>query len=95
MIYIEFIFELIAEIILEGSISISLNEKFPEFVRYPFLIFVIFFFAVVIFGIFFLGIILIERNILISILFILVSLLLFCGGMYKFKILLGKHKVER
>ncbi len=83
----EFILELIAEIILEGSISISLNEKLPRIVRYPFLIFVIFFFSVVIFGIFLLGIILIKKNILISILFMLVSLLLFGGAIYKFKIL--------
>lgn len=78
-------FEIIIEILLEGSISISSNKKISKLIRYPLIIFIILFFLLVIGGIAFIGICNFKTNIYLSIFLITCSLLLLIACIIKFR----------
>lgn len=81
----EFIFELIIELLFEGGIEISSNKKISKWIRYPILALLVLFFAVVIFGIIFLGIILLKDSLLGGILMILIGIIMLVASILKFK----------
>lgn len=81
----EFLIELVLELILEGSMEISSNRKVPKIIRYPLigLIFLIFLFV---FGIIlFVALISYKESILFSIFFIIIDIFLVLGFIKKFK----------
>lgn len=81
----EFLIELVLELILEGSMEISSNRKVPKIIRYP-LIGLIFLFFLVVFGIIlFVAIISYKESIILSILFIIIDIFLVIGFIKKFK----------
>ena len=81
----EFLIELILELIFEGSMEISSNRKVPKIIRYPLIgrIFLLFLFV---FGIIlFVAIISYKESIILSILFIIIDIFLVIGFIKKFK----------
>ncbi len=81
----EFIFELILELVFEGSIEASKNNKIPKYIRYPLIILITLFFLFIIWVVLFTGILLLKDNLLIGILIILLGLLLCVSSIIKFK----------
>ena len=91
----EYIFEFILELVLEGSIEVSKSSKIPKYVRYPLIGIISLFFIAVIGLIFFTGILSLKENIILGILLILVGLLLLIMSVIKFrKIYLTKINKE-
>lgn len=81
----ELIFEFILELFLEGGIEISKNKRISRWIRYPILVIIILFFATVIFGILFLGLMLLPKNILVSLFMLGIGLFMLIGTILKFK----------
>lgn len=90
----EFIIELILELILEGTIEISSNKKVPKWIRYPLILILILFVSIVIIGIFILGIYIYKENAIASLILIIISIILLISGVVKFKNLYLKKKEE-
>ena len=81
----EFLIELILELIFEGSMEISSNRNVPKIIRYP-LIGLIFLLFLFVFGIIlFVAIISYKESIILSILFIIIDIFLVIGFIKKFK----------
>lgn len=81
----EFLIELIFELIFDGTIEISKNRKVPKIIRYPLIAIIVIFFATIIIGLFIIGIIFMKGNILVGILCIVVSIIFLISAIIKFK----------
>ena len=88
----DIIFELILDILFEGSIEICSNKKISKWIWYPLLIILNVLLIVVIIGTFILGILLYKTSIVLSIIFIICSILFLIGGIVKFKKLYNERK---
>ncbi len=90
----ELIFEIIFTLLIEGTINLINNKNISKWVRYP-LLFMIFTFFAVIFGlIFWLGIICYEKNIVMSLVIWIVGILLVIGAIFGFRKKYIKKKKE-
>lgn len=91
----EFIFEVLLELILEGSFEISKNRKLPKIIRYPLIGFIILLFLSVISLIFYTGVLTYQRiNKICGIIFIIIGLVFFVESIIKFKKLYLKKKTN-
>ena len=81
----EFLFELIFELIIEGGIEASKSEKIPKCIRYLLIAIISLFFIAVIGLIFFSGILLLNENILIGMFFILLGIIMLLLSIFKFR----------
>lgn len=81
----EYLFEFVLELILEGSIEVSKNRKIPKYIRYPLIAIIILFFLAVIGLIFLTGILVVKENIFVGIIFILLGLYLSIMSIIQFK----------
>ena len=81
----EFLIELVLELLLEGGEEICLNQRISKWIRYPIAIIIILFMSAVILGILFVGIYFLKDNILIGIFFIIISIVMIIGALMKFK----------
>lgn len=81
----ELIIEFIMELIFEGGVEASKSKKVPKCIRYFLIAIIVLFFAVVIFGMFLLGIAALNENILFGIFLIALSLLFLFLSIKKFK----------
>ena len=81
----EFLIEILLDLLLEGSIEISSDKKISKFIRYPLIVVIILFFAVVIFGILILGIASLNENIYLGLLLIIISLIMLISAIIKFR----------
>lgn len=81
----EFVFELILELFLEGGIEISKNKKISKWIRYPVLALVVLFFVTVLALIFLVGIMMFSTNIPVSLFLIGVGLIMLVGTILKFR----------
>ena len=70
----EFIIELIAELVIEGTFELSKNIKTPKWLKYPLIFLVIAFFIAVIGIIFTLGLVVLKENTIIGLLLIIISI---------------------
>lgn len=86
----EFLIEILLELIFEGSISIISDKKIPKAIRYPLITLIMLFFVVVVGGLIFIGIIIFQQNILAGILIMAVGLMMLILGIVKFKKLYKK-----
>lgn len=80
----DFVFELISELFLEGIIGIASNSKINNGIRYPIITIVILFFIAVIFGLIYLGAISLTNSLIGGIFIILLALALLSARIYKF-----------
>lgn len=81
----EYIFEFILELILEGSIELSKSRKIPKYIRYPLIVLILLFFISVIGLVFLAGILSLKENILLGIFIILIGLFMFIMSIVKFR----------
>lgn len=81
----EFLIELILELLLEGSIEISSNKKVPKFIRYPLIAIIILFFLLITLGLCIIGISLFNENIYAGLLIIVIDIILVIGAIIKFR----------
>lgn len=81
----DFLIELIGEILIESSFELATNKKVSKWIRYPILTLLIIFYSAIILGILFIGINYINENFWLSIFLIVVSLLLFIGTIFAIK----------
>lgn len=81
----EFLLEILLELILEGSIEISQNKKVPLIIRIPLIIIISSFFLLVIGLIIFTGAIILETNKLAGIFFIALGIIMFLLCIKKLK----------
>lgn len=89
----EFLIEALLNLLLEESIKISSNKRISKFIRYPLIILIILFFAVIILGLLILGIVILSKNIYAGLLLIIISLIMLISGIIKFKkIYIEKNK---
>jgi membrane-bound ClpP family serine protease len=81
----EFIFEIIVGLILDGSIEISKSSKVPKYIRYP-LIAIILLFSIAVIGLIFLvGILSFKENIVLGLIMILLGMYASIIGIVKFR----------
>lgn len=81
----EYLFEFLLDLILETGIEVSSNKKISKMIRYPLILLIVLFFALVIFGLLFLGILILNKNIWAGIFIISVSAILLISAIIKFK----------
>ena len=81
----EFIIELILELLLEGSIEVSSNRKVSKWIRYPLIIFITTIFFGIILLIIFLGLSLLNDWLLAGIAFLIIGIIMFISAIIKFK----------
>ena len=81
----DFLIELIGDILIEGSFELATNKKVSKWIRCPILSLFIIFYSAIILGILFVGINTINENFWLSIFLIVVSLLLFVGTIIAIK----------
>ncbi len=81
----EYIFEFILELVLEGGIEVSKSRKIPNYIRYPLIGILSLFFIAVIGLVFIAGILLLKENIPSGILLILVGLFLLIMSAIRFR----------
>lgn len=88
----EWITEFLFELLLEGSMEISTNQKVSKWIRYPFICLIVLFFASVIILLFVVGISLWNKSKLASLFVIAVSIILLVGSVLKLRKLYGIRK---
>lgn len=81
----DMVFEIIIELLFEGSIEISSNKKISKWVRYPIAAILILFFSVVIFGLIITGVSILSKSLLSGIFIILVGVFLLVASIFKFR----------
>lgn len=82
----EFIFEFLAELILEGTIEINKNTKVPKIIRYPLILLIILLFLTVSLLIFFTGVLAYQKiNKTCGILLIIIGIIFLIASVIKFK----------
>ena len=72
----EFLIEVLLELILEGGIEISSNKKVPKWIRYPMIVLILLFFTFVIVAILALGMYILTKNIFMGIVIITIGVIL-------------------
>jgi len=91
----DFIFELLFELIAEGTVELSKSVKVPKFIRYPLIAIVILFFVGVIGLMVFAGLAAFQENVILGIALIAIALLILVMGIVKFRITYLKKKNEK
>lgn len=81
----EYLFEFILELALEGSIEASKSKKLPKIIRYFLILIVVLFFILVIGLIILTGVLFLEENVIGGIFFILIGLYMFIMCILKFR----------
>ena len=81
----ELLIEFLVDLILEGSIEISEDEKMPKWFRYICLTIVTIVFAAVTIGLFILGIYVGKQNIYLGLFFIIIAFILLISGIVKLR----------
>jgi len=91
----EWLFEFIFELVLDGSMEISKSKKVPKYIRYP-LIAILFLFVLAVIGlILYAGVLCFSENMLAGIFFILIGLFMVIMGVIKIKNRCGEDTDER
>ena len=88
----DIIFELILDLLLEGSLEICSNEKISKWIRYPLLIILTILLLSTIILTFILGILLYKTSIIFSVIFIICGIIFLICGIIKFKSLYNQRK---
>ena len=81
----EFLIELVLELALEGGVELSKSKKIPKIIRYLVIILIVLFFAVIIIGLFLIGVTILKNNIIVGLFMIAISVIFLFLAMIKFK----------
>lgn len=82
---LDVLFEIIVELIFEGTIEISKNRKVSKWIRYPLIALIVLFFGLIVFLILYLGFAFLKENVLLGFLLIAIAIILLVGCIIKFK----------
>lgn len=81
----DFVVELVVELLMEGSVSTIHNPKISKWIRYPILFLLIIVYSIVVFGIGILGISLMPKHWQIGVFLFTISIVLFLASAYRYK----------
>lgn len=81
----DFLFELLFELIAEGTVELSKSIKVPKYIRYPLIVIIILAFIAVIGVMLFAGLAALKENIILGIFFIALALFVLFMGIVKFR----------
>lgn len=81
----DFLFEILLEFALEGGMEASKSKKVPRIIRYLLIAIIVLFFAIIILGLFAIGILMLKESIAGGIFMILISIILFISAIIKFR----------
>lgn len=81
----DFLIELIFELLIEGSMEVSANKKLPKWMRYPLIIFLVLFFIFIYAVIFCTAYLMLKENVYVSVGLFIIGLFLLISGIIKFK----------
>ena len=81
----EFLIEILLELIAEGTVELSKSVKVPKYIRYSLIGIIVLFFIAIIGIVLFVGFMALEENVLLEILFIILGLFLLVMNIVKFK----------
>ena len=81
----EFLCELVFELIFEGGLEVTSNRKISKWIRYPLLGIFILLFLALIFLVLFMGVSALSTSIIGGVFVILIGLFLFGASIYKFR----------
>lgn len=81
----DFIIELILELLFEGMMEASKSNKIPNFIRYPLVIIIVLFFILVIGFIFVVSILAFKESVIAGLLLIIIDLFLLVRCIAKFR----------
>lgn len=90
----EFIFELILELLFEGSMELSTNKKTPKWLRIILAIFIILFMLTITIGLIVIGLLFIKSEPLVSVFIIIVGSILLIGAIIKLKKIYFQNKTK-
>ena len=88
----EFIFELIFELIAEGTVELSRSVKVPKYIRYPLIGIIVLFFVAVIGIVLIAGRVSLKESSLLGMILIALALFMLAMGIIKFKKVYLKRK---
>ncbi len=81
----EYVFEFIMELVLEGCMEVSKSSKIPKYIRYPLIGVLSLFFIAVIGLVLFTGILALKESILLGVFLIVVGLFLLIMSVIRFR----------
>ena len=81
----EFLLELLIDLIIDGSTFLSINKKIPGFIRYFLIIFIVLFYLSIIGLLFVLGIIIGKENSTVGLLLIILSFVFLIFSVLEFR----------
>lgn len=81
----DLLFELLLDLIIDGSIEMSKSKKVPNIIRYPLIAIIILLFLIVIFSLMILGIKIINKEFLSGLFIIVVGIVLLILSIINFK----------
>ena len=90
----DFLFELLFELIAEGTVELSKSIRVPKYIRYPLIGIIVLFFAAVIAVLLIAGLVSLGENLLFGVILIALALFMLVMGIVKFRktYLIRKHK---
>ncbi len=81
----DFVIELILDLIFEGSLELSNNKKVPKWIRYILIAFIILVFVIVCLLFLLVSLLLIKESLIGSLLFLALTIFFVVSGIVKFK----------
>lgn len=72
----DFIFEIVGEILIEGAFEIISNKKIPKWIRYPILMFITLFYSLIVGTFIYLGLDFLKKSIITSLIIFLIAIFL-------------------
>lgn len=92
----EYLVDILLELIFEGSMELSKSKKVPKLIRYPLIVFILLLFLIVDFLFVFVSILILKENILGGILFSIFTIFFIVMSIIKFKkIYFAKKKSDK
>ena len=90
----DFLIELVMELIMEGSLELSQNRKLPKWLRYPLIALVTLFFGAVIGLIFLVGFLVLKQTVLGGLAILAIGTVMLILAVRKFRKLYIEKKME-
>ena len=81
----DFLFELLFDLIADGTFELSRSKKVPKYIRYPLIVIIVLFFIAAIGVTLLAGLLSLKENLLLGIIFIALALFLLIMGVVKFR----------
>ena len=84
-IVVDFLFELLMELIAEGTVALSKSIKVPKYIRYPMIGLIVLFFIAVIAVVLITGVLMLAQSLLLGLVMIALAIVMLVMGVVEFK----------